>query len=148
MLDHGQLGPTPSSMTNRPAESVSDTPPSDSTSQQRASANGPSLRLSGAAVPSHPPPSSSPSDLAAQLHSHSNLSMLRASGSLVSHVQGIIQRTGPPILTNPKCSGYFVEPVCGSPLSSQCSLQVFYKLDVVDGIVPCRRTIRWEDCMS
>lgn len=145
MLDHGQLGSTPSPMANRAAESVSDTPPSDSTSQQRASANGPSLRLSGAAVPL---PSSSPSDLAAQLHSHPNLSMLRASGSPVSQVQGIIQRTGPPILANPKCSGYFVEPVCGSPLSSQCSLTVFYKLDVVDGIVPCRRSIRWEDCMS
>lgn len=67
--------------------------------------------VSVAAVPPHPSPLSSPSDLAAQPHSHPKLAGLRSSSSLASQVQSIIQPSSPPILANPKCSGYFVEPV-------------------------------------
>ena len=81
------------------------------------------------------PPSSSfahPSDLAAQLASHPKLAALRLPGGLsmtplaptggVSPARSAPQSPGltsvksanyfaPPILANPKCSGYFVEPV-------------------------------------
>lgn len=77
------------------------------------------------AVPPHSPPLSSPSDLAPQPHPNPNLSGLGASSSPVLQVQGIVQPTSPPTLSNPKCSGYFVEPVCGSPNSLQCLLRVF-----------------------
>ncbi|KAJ8596152.1 hypothetical protein M405DRAFT_805862 [Rhizopogon salebrosus TDB-379] len=54
----------------------------------------------------------SPLDLAAELHSHPKLAALRAPPSLsmtgISNPKSVIS---PPILMNPKCSGYFVEPM-------------------------------------
>lgn len=51
----------------------------------------------------------SPLDLAAELHSHPKLVALRTPPSL--SMTGIRSVASPPILMNPKCSGYFVEPV-------------------------------------
>jgi len=54
----------------------------------------------------------SPSDLAADLHSHPKLAALRAPPSLsMTGISGPRAAVSPPILVNPKCSGYFVEPV-------------------------------------
>lgn len=50
-----------------------------------------------------------PLDLAAELHSHPKLAALRTPPSL--SMTGIKSVVSPPILMNPKCSGYFVEPV-------------------------------------
>jgi dual specificity phosphatase 12 len=66
-------------------------------------------------VPAVTPHSSStlfanPTDLAAQLDSHPKLAELR-SPRLISQVQAIVSPISLPILVNPKCSGYFVEPV-------------------------------------
>ncbi|KAH7926164.1 hypothetical protein BV22DRAFT_1033180 [Leucogyrophana mollusca] len=72
------------------------------------------------APPQHPPPAqstqyASPLDLAAQLHSHPKLAALRAPPALsMTPLQnGPNTKAGisPPILMNPKCSGYFVEPM-------------------------------------
>jgi len=54
----------------------------------------------------HYPPAHlvSPAELAAQLLANPKLAALR-SPKAASPIS-------PPILTNPKCSGYFVEPVC------------------------------------
>jgi dual specificity phosphatase 12 len=54
------------------------------------------------------PPQSS-LDLAAELHSHPKLAALRMPPSL--SMTGIRSSLSPPILMNPKCSGYFVEPM-------------------------------------
>lgn len=51
----------------------------------------------------------SPLDLAAELHSHPKLVALRTPPSL--SMTGIRSVASPPILMNPKCSGYFVEPM-------------------------------------
>ncbi|KAG1747403.1 hypothetical protein EDB19DRAFT_1687252 [Suillus lakei] len=62
--------------------------------------------------PPPPQPSTqyaSPLDLAAELHSHPKLAALRTPPSL--SMTGIRSVVSPPILTNPKCSGYFVEPM-------------------------------------
>jgi dual specificity phosphatase 12 len=62
--------------------------------------------------PPQPQPSTqyaSPSDLAAELHSHPKLVALRTPPSL--SMTGIRSMASPPILLNPKCSGYFVEPM-------------------------------------
>ncbi|KAG2041134.1 hypothetical protein BDR03DRAFT_947110 [Suillus americanus] len=48
-------------------------------------------------------------DLAAELHSHPKLAALRMPPSL--SMTGIRSPVSPPILMNPKCSGYFVEPM-------------------------------------
>ncbi|KAL4079485.1 hypothetical protein J3A83DRAFT_4085933 [Scleroderma citrinum] len=56
----------------------------------------------------------SPADLAAQLNSHPKLAALRAPPSLaMTSISGpnSKQPVSPPILMNPKCSGYFVEPM-------------------------------------
>lgn len=55
----------------------------------------------------------SPADLAAQLNSHPKLAALRAppSFAMTSITAPSKQPISPPILMNPKCSGYFVEPV-------------------------------------
>ena len=56
-------------------------------------------------------------DLAAQLHSNPKLAALRSPGGLSMTPMTPLQKTidkssiSPPILMNPKCSGYFVEPV-------------------------------------
>jgi dual specificity phosphatase 12 len=55
----------------------------------------------------------SPLDLAAELHSHPKLAALRAPPSLsMTGISNPKSAISPPILMNPKCSGYFVEPVC------------------------------------
>lgn len=51
-----------------------------------------------------------PSDIFEQLQSNPKLAGHR-SPRLVSQVQAIVSPLSPPILVNPKCSGYFVEPV-------------------------------------
>jgi dual specificity phosphatase 12 len=56
-------------------------------------------------------------DLAAQLHANPKLAALRSPGGLSmtplhTTPRGIDKSSiSPPILMNPKCSGYFVEPV-------------------------------------
>ncbi|KAF8551665.1 hypothetical protein OG21DRAFT_1444842 [Imleria badia] len=51
-------------------------------------------------------------DLAAQLSSNSKLAALRAAASLtMTGLNGSRAALSPPILINPKCSGYFVEPM-------------------------------------
>lgn len=55
-----------------------------------------------------------PGDLAAQLYAHPKLAALRAPPSLsMTTITGSAakQSVSPPILMNPKCSGYFVEPM-------------------------------------
>jgi dual specificity phosphatase 12 len=73
----------------------------------------PSLKTNGS--PSQAPPSTqyaTPSDLAAELHSHPKLAALRMPPSLsMTGISGPRSVVSPPILMNPKCSGYFVEPV-------------------------------------
>lgn len=68
--------------------------------------------ISKASGPPPPQPSTqyaSPLDLAAELHSHPKLAALRTPPSL--SMTGIRSAVSPPILMNPKCSGYFVEPM-------------------------------------
>ncbi|KAG1730817.1 uncharacterized protein EDB91DRAFT_1059141 [Suillus paluster] len=66
---------------------------------------------------SGPPPQpstqyASPLDLAAELHSHPKLAALRTPPSLsMTGINGSRSVVSPPILMNPKCSGYFVEPM-------------------------------------
>ena len=65
---------------------------------------------------SPPPPGgthyASGADLAAQLSSNPKLAALRAAASLsMTGLNGSRAALSPPILMNPKCSGYFVEPV-------------------------------------
>lgn len=48
----------------------------------------------------------SPADLAAQLYANTKLQALRSPMAITP-----LQNASPPILANPKCSGYFVEPV-------------------------------------
>jgi dual specificity phosphatase 12 len=74
---------------------------------------------------SRPPPTSSTAgvstlqhgaDLAAQLHANPKLAGLRSGGLAMTPLQTttrVIDKASisPPILMNPKCSGYFVEPV-------------------------------------
>lgn len=70
-----------------------------------------------ASPPPPPPPSggtphASGADLAAQLSSNPKLAALRAAASLsMTGLNGSRAALSPPILVNPKCSGYFVEPV-------------------------------------
>lgn len=64
-------------------------------------------------------------DLAAQLSSNTKLAALRAAASLtMTGLNGSRASLSPPILINPKCSGYFVEPVM-PPL---CPLSLRLKL--------------------
>lgn len=59
-------------------------------------------------------PSASGADLAAHLSSNPKLAALRAAASLnlsMTSLNGTKATLSPPILMNPKCSGYFVEPV-------------------------------------
>lgn len=55
----------------------------------------------------------SPTELAAQLHSNPKLAALRSPTGVASAAGGPKSMTPvtPPIIINPKCSGYFVEPV-------------------------------------
>ena len=52
----------------------------------------------------------SPTDLAAQLYSNPKLAALRSSAGVGSSRTNL-SPVSPPILMNPKCSGYFLEPV-------------------------------------
>jgi dual specificity phosphatase 12 len=66
--------------------------------------------------PEHHPPTYlvSPAELAAQLLANPKLAGLR-SPMVMTPLQSLSKTTSPispPILMNPKCSGYFVEPVC------------------------------------
>lgn len=61
---------------------------------------------------------SHPSDLAAQLYANPKIAALRSGLSLVPHPSPSLGTSpdprpafSPPIIVNPKCSGYFVEPV-------------------------------------
>jgi dual specificity phosphatase 12 len=82
-----------------------------------------------------------PSDLAAQLHSHPKLAGLR-SPRLMSQMQAIMNPISPPILVNPKCSGYFVEPVSHSAVLSRYRFVdiVTFVPDEMDGIISGRRS--------
>ncbi|KAF9237379.1 hypothetical protein BU15DRAFT_48773 [Melanogaster broomeanus] len=67
-------------------------------------------------VPSQQPPPNSqcagPADLVAQLSSNPKLAGLRAAANLtMTGLDGGKAALSPPILMNPKCSGYFVEPM-------------------------------------
>lgn len=60
----------------------------------------------------HPSTTSpNPPDLVAQLNSHPKLAAGHRSPRLTSQMQAIMSPISPPILINPKCSGYFVEPM-------------------------------------
>lgn len=84
------------------------------------------------AEPGQPPSStevettqfSSPGDLAAQLYANPKLAALRGSmGMGITPLQTNVKPSvvSPPILANPKCSGYFVEPV-RVPRTRSCNL--------------------------
>lgn len=53
----------------------------------------------------------SPLDLAAELHSHPQLAALRARPSCITGISAPKSVVSPPILMDPICSGYFVEPM-------------------------------------
>ncbi|KAG2143057.1 hypothetical protein DEU56DRAFT_793264 [Suillus clintonianus] len=67
------------------------------------------LKTSGPPPPQPSTQYANPLDLAAELHSHPKLAALRTPPSL--SMTGIRPVVSPPILMNPKCSGYFVEPM-------------------------------------
>lgn len=108
----------------------------------------------------HPPPASSiaapaasplqhGSELAAQLHANPKLAALRSPGGLSMTPLQITTRVidkasiSPPILMNPKCSGYFVEPV-GRVVLCEKSLTLISS-DKMDGIFLGGRTTCRED---
>jgi dual specificity phosphatase 12 len=66
--------------------------------------------------PEHHPPTYlfSPAELAAQLNANPNLAALRLPIAMtpLQSASKAVSPISPPILMNPKCSGYFVEPVC------------------------------------
>lgn len=101
-------------------------------------------------APSPPPggtPYASGADLAAQLSSNPKLAALRAAASLtMTGLNGSRAALSPPILINPKCSGYFVEPVCPSYLHR--ALIITMCLDEVDGARARKRRARWQDPLS
>lgn len=56
-----------------------------------------------------------PSDLVAELHSNPKIMVLRTPSLISNQNNGILKAASvasAPILVNPKCSGYFLEPVC------------------------------------
>ena len=67
-------------------------------------------------IPEHHPPTylASPAELAAQLHANPKLAALRSPMTMtpLQPATKAPSPVSPPILMNPKCSGYFVEPVC------------------------------------
>jgi dual specificity phosphatase 12 len=69
------------------------------------------------------PAYASPADLAAQLYTNPKLAGLRGGGGSVLGAWPMMGLVTGPILANPKCSGYFLEPVSGcfvSLLGSGC----------------------------
>jgi dual specificity phosphatase 12 len=78
--------------------------------------------------------SSADGDIAAQLFAHPKLAAFRAPGMMMSPMSPISPMSlSPPILMNPKCSGYFVEPVRLSLRSGTQSQFLCLSLDEVDG---------------
>jgi dual specificity phosphatase 12 len=53
-----------------------------------------------------------PSSLSAQLHAHPKLAALRTTGLPTGTTPSPTLASAPPILVDPRCSGYFVEAVC------------------------------------
>jgi dual specificity phosphatase 12 len=95
-----------------PLHENSDPTPNDATGFVEGSRSPAPVVVSVPALSPHTPstPLANAADLATQLHSHPTLAALR-SPRLLSQVQAIMTPISPPILVNPKCSGYFVEPV-------------------------------------
>jgi dual specificity phosphatase 12 len=95
-----------------PLHENSDPTPNDATGSVEGSRSPAPVVVSVPALSPHTPstPLANAADLATQLHSHPMLAALR-SPRLMSQVQAIMTPISPPILINPKCSGYFVEPV-------------------------------------
>lgn len=85
-------------------------PEGDSVSTSRMS---PTVPEPAPAISTHaqlPNSLANPSDLAAQLYANPKLAALRSSANMAP-MQPTGKAASPPILVNPKCSGYFVEPV-------------------------------------
>jgi len=99
-----------------PLHEHSDPIPNDATESVEGSHSPAPVVASVPALSPHTPstPLANAADFATQLHSHSTLAALR-SPRLMSQMQAIMTPISPPILVNPKCSGYFVEPVRHSP---------------------------------
>ncbi len=95
---------------------------------------------------------SSPGDLAAQLYANPKLAALRTPmGMGMTPIQTSVNRSNtstssPPILMNPKCSGYFVEPVSWSEYIRMAFL-TRSATDEMDGTVLGERRIGWKDYM-
>ena len=93
-------------------------------------------------VTEYPPPPHlvSPAELAAQLHANPKLAALRG-GMTPQATSKSGSPMSPPILVNPKCSGYFVEPVRDPVFTEDsksliCLAQLYAVLDEVDGTFP------------
>ena len=102
-------------------------------------------------IPEHHPPTylASPAELAAQLHANPKLAALR-SPMAMTPLQSASKTTSPispPILMNPKCSGYFVEPVCGH-LSIVAPVADIPDIDEMDGTFPGVGAVSGEDHLS
>jgi dual specificity phosphatase 12 len=84
-------------------------------------------------------------DLAAELNTNTKLATLRSSS-----FSKMVLPISAPILANPKCSGYFVEPVrIFYILSYRCDDNVsFLQSDEVDGALFGGGGPRWKDCLS
>jgi len=63
-----------------------------------------------------------PSSLSAQLHTHPNLAALRTTGLPAGTTPFPTLALAPPILVDPRCSGYFIETVCLYDHMYYCSL--------------------------
>lgn len=89
------------------------------------------------------------SEIAAQLHANPKLAALRPPGGLsmtpLQTTTRVIDKASisPPILMNPKCSGYFVEPVGRVVLCKK--LLTLFSSDKMDGIFLGGRTTGRED---
>jgi len=136
MLDHGQLGPpTPSSTsTLTPVEyphrgsaegssgGTRAKPPSTDGTPGLGCGISESLSMSASVeereVEEEKPDSPSingfahPNSISARLYANPNLAPLRTAGRPASTTQPPTLTPVPPILVDPRCSGYFVETVC------------------------------------
>lgn len=87
----------------------------------------------------------SPVDFSAALNANPNLAALRSQAPL-SKVSSLISA---PILANPKCSGYFVEPVCIIVIASLSPGGISNQIqDEMDGAFPRSRPARRKDYLS
>jgi len=119
MLDHGQLGPpTPASTgTFTTVESTRAKLPGPDGTPGLGPGTSESLSMSASVEERKPdPPSVSafvhPNSISAQLYANPNLAPLRTAGFPASATQPPTLTSAPPILVDPRCSGYFVETVC------------------------------------